>query len=56
MEDPLTFETQKTPEGMRYTCSQVTLDDVPDGNAVVLISIEGQSEEHFAPTLLVNFF
>ncbi|MCK9564455.1 MAG: hypothetical protein M0Q43_00215 [Methanothrix sp.] len=36
MEEPLTFETQKTPEGMRYTWSQVTLDDVLDGNAVVV--------------------
>ena len=36
MEEPLTFETQKTPEGVRYTWGQVTLEEVPDGNAVVV--------------------
>jgi hypothetical protein len=36
MEEPLTFETQKTPEGVRYTWGQVKLEEVPDGNAVVV--------------------
>ncbi|MHB8119015.1 MAG: hypothetical protein ACYDHX_09865 [Methanothrix sp.] len=36
MEVPLTFETQKTPEGVRYTWGQVTLEEVQDGNAVVV--------------------
>jgi hypothetical protein len=36
MQEPLTFETQKTPEGIRYTWGQVTLEEVPDGNAVVV--------------------
>lgn len=36
MEEPLTFETQKTPEGVRYTWGQVTLEEVPDGNAIVV--------------------
>lgn len=36
MEEPLTFETQKTPEGVRYTWGQVTLEEMPDGNAVVV--------------------
>jgi len=36
MEDPLTFETQKTPEGVRYTWGQVTLENVRNGNAVVV--------------------
>jgi hypothetical protein len=36
MEEPLTFETQKTPEGVRYTWGQVTLEEVLDGNAVVV--------------------
>lgn len=36
MEEPLTFETKKTPEGVRYTWGQVTLEEVPDGNAVVV--------------------
>jgi hypothetical protein len=36
MEEPLTFETQKTPEGVRYTWGQVTLEEVPNGNAVVV--------------------
>ena len=36
MEEPLTFETQKTPEGVRYTWGQVTLEEVADGNAVVV--------------------
>lgn len=36
MEEPLIFETQKTPEGGRYTWGQVTLEEVPDGNAVVV--------------------
>ncbi|MCX6674490.1 MAG: hypothetical protein NTY37_12015 [Methanothrix sp.] len=36
MEEPLIFATQKTPEGVRYTWGQVTLEEVPDGNAVVV--------------------
>lgn len=32
MEEPLTFETQKTPQGIRYSWGQVTLDEVPHGN------------------------
>jgi hypothetical protein len=36
MEEPLTFETQKTPEGMRYTWGEITLEEVEDGNAVAL--------------------
>jgi len=36
MEEPLTFEIQKTPEGVRYTWGQVTLEEVADGNAVVV--------------------
>jgi hypothetical protein len=36
MQDPLTFETQKTPETVRYTWGQVTLEEVPDGNATVV--------------------
>lgn len=36
MQEPLTFETQKTPDGVRYTWGQVTLEEVPDGNAVVV--------------------
>jgi len=36
MEEPLTFETQKTPEGVRYTWGQVTLEEVQDGNAIVV--------------------
>jgi hypothetical protein len=36
MEEPLTFETQKTPEGVRYTWGQVTLEEVLNGNAIVV--------------------
>ncbi len=36
MQEPLTAETQKTLEGVRYTWGQVTLEEVPDGNAVVV--------------------
>ena len=36
MQEPLVFETQKTPEGVRYTWGQITLEEVPDGNAVVV--------------------
>jgi hypothetical protein len=36
MQEPLTFETEKTPEGMRYTWGEITLEEVEDGNAVAL--------------------
>lgn len=36
MEEPLTFETRKTPEEVRYTWGQVTSEEVLDGNAVVV--------------------
>ncbi|MDD1749425.1 MAG: hypothetical protein LUO89_06070 [Methanothrix sp.] len=36
MEEPLSFETLKTPEGMRYTWGQVTLEEVGDRNAAVV--------------------
>ena len=36
MEEPLTFQTQKTLEGVRYTCRQVPLEEVLDWNAVVV--------------------
>jgi len=36
MEEPLSFETLKTPEGVRYTWGQVTLEEVEDANAVVV--------------------
>jgi hypothetical protein len=36
MEEPLTFETRKTPEEVRYTWGQVTPEEVLDGNAVVV--------------------
>jgi len=36
MEEPLIFETQKTPEGVRYTWGQVTLKEVLGGTAVVV--------------------
>ena len=40
MQEPLVFETQKTPEGVRYTWGQITLKEVPDGNAVVVAAGE----------------
>jgi hypothetical protein len=36
MQEPLIFETQKTPEGVRYNWGQVSLEEVLDGNAVVV--------------------
>jgi hypothetical protein len=36
MQEPLIFETQKTPEGIRYTWGQITLKEVPNGNAVAV--------------------
>lgn len=36
MQEPMVFEIQKTPEGVRYTWGQITLEEVPDGNAVVV--------------------
>ena len=36
MQEPLVFETEKTPEGMRYTWGEITLEEVEDGNAVAL--------------------
>lgn len=43
MEEPMTLETQKTPEGVRFTWGQVTLEEVVDGNAHVVVV----SEEDF---------
>lgn len=36
MQEPMVFEIQKTPEGVRYTWGQITLEEVSDGNAVVV--------------------
>ncbi|HUS75869.1 MAG TPA: hypothetical protein VMY43_07660 [Methanothrix sp.] len=33
LEEPLTFETQETAEGVLYTWGEVTLEEVEDGNA-----------------------
>ncbi|MDQ1261726.1 MAG: hypothetical protein QG575_907 [Euryarchaeota archaeon] len=43
MEEPLTFETQKTPEGVRYTWGQVTLEEELYGN----VDVVPVSEEDF---------
>jgi hypothetical protein len=32
MDDSLVFETEKTPEGVRYTWGEITLQEVEDGN------------------------
>lgn len=36
MDDPLTFETVKVPEGIRYSMAQVTLKEVPGGNTIAV--------------------
>ncbi len=36
MEEPLTFETQKTPEEVRYTWGKFIPEEVLDSNAVVV--------------------
>ena len=43
MDGAITFETQKTPEGVRYTWGQITLEEVQNGN-VDAVSV---SEEDF---------
>jgi len=36
MDDPLTFETVRVPEGILYCMAQVTLNEVPGGNTIAL--------------------
>jgi len=36
MDDPLTFETVRVPEGIRYSMAQITLKDVPVGNTIAI--------------------
>jgi hypothetical protein len=43
MDGTLAFETQKTPEGVRYTWGQITLAEVQDGN----VDAVAVSEEDF---------
>lgn len=36
MDDPLTFEAVRVPEGIRYSMAQITLKDVPVGNTIAI--------------------
>jgi len=36
MDDPLTFETVRVPEGILYSMAQITLNEVPGGNTVAV--------------------
>ena len=36
MDDPLTFETVRVPEGIRYSMVEITLNEVPGGNTIAI--------------------
>ena len=36
MDDPLTFETVRVPEGIRYSMVEITLNEVPGGNTIAV--------------------